>query len=56
MSIRSEVREIEDYINSMSNAKGEKIAIISKAQFLANGDEHSIAFLAIVKNRIIRSN
>jgi len=55
MNIRTEVREIEKHINNLSaSTKAEKIAIISRAQSLAAGDEHSITVLAIVKNRIIR--
>ena len=56
MNIRTEVRAIEKHINNLSaSTKAEKIAIISRAQSLAAGDEHSITVLAIVKNRIIHS-
>lgn len=54
MDIRTEVRETEKHIKSLSGDKAEQIAIISKAQSLTLDNEHNITVLAIVKNRIIR--
>ena len=54
MNIRTEVRETEKHIKSMTNDKAEQIAVISKAQSLTLDNEHNIIVLAIVKNRIIR--
>lgn len=54
MSIRTEVREVEKHIKSLSGDKYEQIVIISKAQSLTLDNEHNIAVLAILKNRIIR--
>lgn len=53
MDIRTEVREVETHIKSLSGDKAEQIAIISKAQGMTK-DEHSLTVLVIVKNRIIR--
>ena len=53
MSIRNKIRETEKIIKSLSSVKSEQVAIISKAQSLA--DEYNITILALVKNRIIRA-
>lgn len=55
MSIRTEIREVEKHIKSMTNDKMTQIHIISKAQSLDIKNERTIAVLAIVKNRIIHS-
>jgi len=55
MNIRTQVRELEQHIQSMTSNKAEQIAIISKAQSLTLDNEQNIAVLAIVKNRIIHS-
>lgn len=56
MEIRTEVREVEKHIKSMAPlSKAAQIAIISKAQSLTIDNEHNIAVLAIVKNRIIHA-
>lgn len=55
MNIRTEVREVEKHIQEMTTDKIEQIAIISKAQGMTIDNEHNLAVLAIVKNRIIHS-
>jgi hypothetical protein len=55
MEIRTEVRELEKHIASMTSDKNEQITIISKAQSLTLENEYNISVLAIVKNRIIHS-
>ena len=55
MNIRTEVREVEKHIKAMTPSPAAQIAIISKAQSMVTNDEHSLAVLAIVKNRIIHS-
>lgn len=52
MQIKTEIREIEKHIKSLTSDKAEQIAIISKAQSLTK-DEHGITVLAIAKKRII---
>jgi hypothetical protein len=54
MNIRTEIREVEKHIKSLSGDKSEQIAIISKAQSMTTDNEHNLTVLAIVKNRIIR--
>lgn len=54
MNIRTEIREVEKHIKSLSGDKSEQIAIISKAQSMTLDNEHNLTVLAIVKNRIIR--
>ena len=51
MNIRTEIREIEKHIKTLSSNKAEQIAIISKAQSMTK-DEHSLAVLGIAKRRI----
>ena len=53
MSIRTEVRELEKHIQSMTSDKAEQIAIISKAQSMVLDKEHELTVLILVKNRII---
>jgi len=53
MNIRTEVREVEKHIKSMTSDKAEQIAIISKAQSLTLDNEHNLTVYAIIKNRII---
>lgn len=55
MNIRTEIREVEKHIKAMTSDKAEQVAIISKAQSVTADNEHNIAVLAVVKNRIIRS-
>ena len=55
MNIRTEIREIEKHIKSMTSDKNEQIAIISKAQSMTLDNEHNITVLVIVKNRIIHA-
>jgi len=56
MNIRTEIREIEKHIKSMTSDKNEQIAIISKAQGMVGNvkdAEHYITVMAIAKKRII---
>jgi len=53
MNIRTEIREIEKHIKSMTSDKNEQIAIISKAQSMTIDNEHNLMVLAIAKRRII---
>ena len=53
MSIRTEVRAIEEHAKSQTGDKAEQIAIISKAQSLTIDNEYNLTVLAIVKKRII---
>ncbi len=55
MNIRTEIREIEKHVKSMTSDKAEQIAIISKAQSLTLDNEHNLAVLIVVKNRIIHA-
>jgi hypothetical protein len=55
MNIRTEVREIENYINKLFATKEERIAFISKTQGMNTDNEYFLAVLIVVKNRIIHS-
>jgi hypothetical protein len=55
MNIRTEVREIEKHIRSLTSDKAEQVAIISKAQSLTIDNEHNLTVLAIAKKRIINA-
>lgn len=55
MDIRTEVREVENYIKSMSPSPAAQIAIISKAQSLTLDNKHALNVLSIVKMRIIHA-
>ena len=52
MSIRTEVRELEQHIRLLASTKAEQVAIISMAQGLTK-DEYHLAVMAMVKRRII---
>ena len=54
MSIRTEIRQIEQHAKQLGSTKAEQIAIITKAQGLTK-DERSLTILAIAKRRIINA-
>jgi hypothetical protein len=58
MSIRTEVRALENHIRSLSSDTAEQLAIISKAQsyagdWMITGYDHYMDVLYLVKRRII---
>lgn len=55
MKITNEIRALEAHVKSLSSDKAQQIAIISKAQSMAIGDEYSITVMALVKRRIYKA-
>ena len=54
MNIRTEIRELEKHLKSISSSTAARIAIISFAQAQVVNDERSLAILSVMKRRILR--